>query len=160
MTIRAAGRWSAACLMVVASLLPPPATAQTDDARVLVRGIVVDLVSGRPLDGAFVRPPEPYRGVLTDESGRFQVSLARGEDHRLQIERLGYSSAEFVLGAEEMGRALRIQLEPQAILLEGIEVYSESLLEQFRRRQNALAGVVNTYPAEDLVAAEVHGALF
>jgi len=147
-------------LFVLAAVLvwgftPRPATAQEPQEQILVTGTVVDLATGDPLEGAFVRPPEPHRGSLTDESGRFQLSLAAGRGHRLQVERLGYAPAEFVLAAEEMGMALRIQLDPQAILLEGIEVFSESLMEQFTRRQNASYGVINTYTTADLIAAEV-----
>jgi hypothetical protein len=155
MRARAAGVY--VLVTVVASgLTLRPATAQEPEERVLVSGTVVDLVTGEPLEGAFVRPPEPHRGSLTDESGRFELSLPRGEDHALEVERLGYAPAEFVLSADEMAMTLRIQLDPQAILLEGIEVYSESLMEQFARRQNASAGLISTFTTEDLINAEVN----
>jgi hypothetical protein len=147
----------ASLLVLGASIiLPVAAIGQEVEVRVTVLGRVVDRTSGAPLAGAFVRPEPPYRGALTDETGRFQLSLPPDEDHPLHIERLGYAPLDFVLASGEMGMSLRIELDPQAILLEGIEVFSESLSEQFERRRNAVPGVVRAFGTPEILEAGVH----
>jgi hypothetical protein len=139
-----------------ATLVPVVAAGQEVEVRTTVLGRVVDRTTGAPLAGAFVKPPAPYRGSLTDETGRFQLSLPPGKDHPLHIERLGYAPLDFVLAAGEMGMSLRVELDPQAILLEGIEVFSESLSEQFERRLNSRRGVVRGFGTREILEVDAH----
>jgi len=112
-------------------------------------GRVLDAATGTPLSGAFVHLEGEDWGVLTDEDGRFSLPRVPRGLLSVAVEQLGYvdlvRTTEFREGAEP----LVLALEPDPLLLEGIEVVTD----RFERRRRALAIPSQAYDREDLLAS-------
>jgi iron complex outermembrane receptor protein len=111
---------------------------------VLIRGLVLDAVTGMPLPGAEVRLVELNRTELTHEDGEFHFSRLAGGRYTLVVERMGYRRAMRVveLGAND-STFLRVPLEFSALELPGLTatgVVSRRPGEQLSRAATVLGG--------------------
>src|SRR5207247_1660882 len=88
--------------------------AQQGEATTLVTGLVTDTLTGRPLRLAVVRVAETGASTLTDESGRYQIVVARGPV-RLEVRRIGYEPASVTLQAAGHWMRNHVYLRPLAI---------------------------------------------
>jgi hypothetical protein len=132
----------------------PPVWAQT------IRGIIVDDVSGRPIEEAVVDLVDAEDRILgqdvTDINGWFSIPVPDGETYQLRSGGLGYLptlSTEFSLEAgQTLGAELRMGVSP--VRIEGIEAVVEGGIEMgldrvgFYDRQQIGFGQVRT--PEDL----------
>ena len=73
-----------------------PRTAATQEvpatSRVVVEGTVFDTLTGRPVRLAIVRVAGTDQSVLSDDRGRYRLSLPQGE-WQLEVRRIGYQKA-------------------------------------------------------------------
>src|SRR5947209_1288550 len=95
--------------------------AQQGEATTLVTGLVTDTLTGRPLRLAVVRVAETGASTLTDESGRYQIVVARGSV-RLEVRRIGYEPASVTLQAAGHWMGHHVYLRPLAIGLAPVTV--------------------------------------
>ncbi len=148
-----AARWPITLLVpaLVLLLSPTPSVwAQT------IQGIIVDDVSGRPIDEAVVDLVTADDRILgqdiTDINGWFSIQVPDGETYQLRSGGMGYLptlSTEFSLGpGQTIGAQLRMEVSP--VRLEGLEAVVEGGIEMgldrvgFYDRQQIGFGQVRT----------------
>ena len=84
-------------------------------------------------------------GSITNNEGRFRIPDMTEGTLALSIELIGYEKLDWI-GQVEAGDELVIELAPQAVLLEGLEVVTD----RFRSRRKAAATNVFAYEADAL----------
>lgn len=112
-------------------------------------GRVLDAATGTPLNGAFVHLEGEDWGVLTDENGRFNLTEVPRGLLSVAVEQLGYVDLIQTTRFGEGSEPLVLALEPDPLLLEGIEVVTD----RFERRRRALAIPSQAYDREDLLGS-------
>jgi len=130
-----------------------PVTAQaTADAteRLVLRGTIVDGVTGEPLHGAFIAPLGSETGYLTHENGTFALPVLPQSDYYLYAELIGYETYRFEISGPDP-EVFVVTLRPNPIELEGIRV----LVDRFERRRKGVAVQVRSLSREDLVSAPI-----
>ncbi len=99
----------------------------------MVSGVVLDTSTGKPLPAATIRVAGPSnKGTITNERGQFQLSLSSGES-LLIISYLGYRS-DTVDASASNSRALRVELQPEAIKMSEVIVTDEDPAYEIIRR--------------------------
>jgi carboxypeptidase-like protein len=136
------------------ALLARHGVAQEPEAFDLL-GRVVDANSGQPLDGAWVAVTGTQWGSITNEEGRFRIAHVEAGRIALTIERLGYETLEWVGEVSGDDGLLRIDLNAQPIVLEGLQVVTD----RFRARRNAVATSVFAYDSGELASGNERSAL-
>ena len=120
--------------------------AQQGEATTLVTGLVTDTLTGRPLRLAVVRVAETGASTLTDESGRYQIVVARGPV-RLEVRRIGYEPASVTLQAAGHWMRNHVYLRPLAIGLTPVTVtardeFARGLIQRaIARKHEVYAGI-------------------
>ena len=136
-------------LAVVAS----PAGAQQKpvckDGEARIVGVIVDSETDSPLAGAYVSVNASEWGSLTTDDGRFLLCEIPAGTHLVTVERLGYVTLESRVEADPSGDPVALQMHPDPVLLEGLEIVSD----RFERRRRAVATTVRTYDEEDLASS-------
>jgi hypothetical protein len=97
-------------------------------AQDVIRGIVTDSISGRPLQHALVTVVGTDRQIFSSASGRFELrDLPRGT-HRIRVNQIGYVAAEraVTLGASEAPPLLAFALTRSEYRLPELVVVAES----------------------------------
>lgn len=122
---------------------------EDDPGSFVLRGRVLDAVTREPIHGAFVAPVGSGTGFLTDTLGNFALRLPRVRYHRLYAEQMGYATTEFAYEVGPEPEALIFLLQPNPIMLKGIEV----LTDRFDRRRRMAMGVVQAYDRRDLLTS-------
>lgn len=139
-------------LVLVLPLSLPAQEPETTDDPLTIRGQVVDAESGSPVAGALVEPPDRRSARVTDPEGRFAIpDLRPGE--RLDVSLLGYETARVSVPRD--GGTLRIELEPDPIVLAGIEVLSD----RFEDRRRSVGRTVRVFDRVALLETEYHNVL-
>lgn len=117
-----------ALLLAALALTAVPAAT----AAQVVRGIVAETGSDRPVEGAFVRllasDGSRAAATFTDRDGSFTLRAPEAGRYRLRVERLGYdgtTGAWFELGAAATLRRT-VRLEPRPAALSDLEVEGKS----------------------------------
>jgi hypothetical protein len=110
-----------------------------------VFGQILDSETGSPLIGAWVGLTGTEWGSISNPDGRFRIP--DHEDGRLDltIEVLGYQTLNWS-GEVALGDAVQIEMVPEPILLEGIQVMAD----RFQSRRNAAGTSVLAFDASDL----------
>ncbi|HEV2736084.1 MAG TPA: carboxypeptidase-like regulatory domain-containing protein, partial [Longimicrobiaceae bacterium] len=121
--------------LVAAAAVAGPAAAQeaAGPSTVPVGGQVVDRSTGQPLAGAYVELAGTHLETLTDEQGRFTFRKVRPGEHTVAVSLLGYAELEHKQTVAAGQPAVRLALEPDPVLLEGLTV-NLNVLEQRRNR--------------------------
>jgi hypothetical protein len=138
-----------ACILTIAALalLARSGHAQEIDRTPFdLFGTVVDATSGEALVGAWVGYTDSNWGSITDDVGRFRFPDMVPGRLALTIEQLGYEALEWVGAVSAADELLRIELTPQPIILEGLNV----VVDRFESRRRAVATSVFAYDAADL----------
>lgn len=117
--------------VVALALAVAPLQAQRSAARVTVSGIVTDASSGHAVNGALIEFPELRRQATTDAKGRFAAPGLRAGKHKLVVNQLGFKTLVREVDVQD-GELIFIALEPDPVMLKGIEVQSDRL--ESRRR--------------------------
>lgn len=123
-----------------------PVAAQTPG---LLRGHLLDGETYAPLFGAYVGLEGAGRGVLTDSTGYFALPVARTGQYVLQIRQLGYRDLSMALTAESAEQPLLLQLDPDPVEIEGLQV----LVERFQDRRRGPFGAVDVLTQAELLRA-------
>lgn len=110
--------------------------------------MVVDAVTEAPLARASVSVAKSDWQSLTTESGRFLLCEIGGGPHWLTVERLGYETFAAPVQATASGDPVRVRMQADPIVLEGLEV----VMDRFRHRRRAVATTVQTYDEEELAS--------
>lgn len=132
-----------------------PALGAQQPAKVTINGIVVDRSSGAPIRAAAVRVAGERTAVITDQEGRFRLQGITPGTVRVEAEQLGYAKWSQPHAADSTGTFLRIELEPDPIVLKGIQVTADRI----RARRNATAVSVRAYTSEQLAMSPSFDAL-
>jgi len=135
---------------LLATLQPAIAHAQdtrgSDGGKVVISGTVVDRSTGVPMSGVFVAIESLNLTVFSDREGRFATRAITTGTWTLTAGQLGFKlwRQDWVV-APGMA-AIEIRMEPDPIMLEGIQVVSDGI----KRRRNATAVSVRAYSADQL----------
>ena len=117
-------------------------TVHTEET-VDLEGQVVDHLTGQSVEYVDVRLAGTMRGTSTDEHGRFSLSVQPGQQI-LQFSRIGYRVATRTVHASSYTRtALRVELVAQALMMKGIDVFSQTTgtrFEQLHESAGTLSG--------------------
>ncbi len=89
----------------------------------MLKGKVVDEVTGAPLTYASVYFNATTNGVSTDQDGKFSISVDPNFTE-LVISFLGYNTIQFNLNPEELGPVYKFEMTPETTELEEVEVKS------------------------------------
>lgn len=136
---------AAAALLASSSAL----AAQTDPDEAVafhLVGQVVDLATGAPVQGARVSVAASEWMSLTNAEGRFILPGLDPGLHSLTVEQLGYRTLVAQVQAVEETPPLRLAIQPDPIVLEGLEVVSR----RFERRRRATGTSVREFDQHDL----------
>ena len=138
---RARGRANVALGLLVTTLvfLLFTGSAAAQVGTVQLSGRVLDATSRTPILGAIVMPLGSTAGYVTDSLGRFELRVPpHPEGYELIVEQLGYASLDVRLPAEAPENFYTVNLSPNPIALEGLEV----LVDRFERRRRFFQGPV------------------
>lgn len=147
---RSALAWIRPSLAVLAALaFAAPANAQSDTAvKQTLSGIVVDATTGTPLVGVWLGIDGSRSQAYTDRDGRFAIHGVQSRGFTVSASQLGYKDASIYV--EAIGdEPMRIELQPDPIVLQGIRVVSNRLA----ARRNAIATSVRAYGAAELATS-------
>jgi hypothetical protein len=127
-----------------------PAAAQEgpacEDGQPRIVGVVIDVSTEAPLEGAFVSVEAMEQGSLTAGDGRFLLCWIDSGLHVVTAERLGYETVTLNVEAVAAAGPVEVRMQPDPILLEGLEIVSD----RFDRRRRAASGAVRAYDQQDL----------
>lgn len=137
---------------VVALSLVSPAAAQQEmpgcvDDRARILGVVVDAGTEMPLSDAHVSAEGSDWGSLTTDNGWFALCGIEAGTHLVTVERLGYATLESQVEAAAPWDRIALRMQPDPILLEGLEIVAD----RFERRRRGVDTAVRTFDREDLV---------
>ena len=135
-----------AALAMAVPCAPLTAQEETRERSGEVIGQVVDARTGTPLAGAFVSLAGSDRGSFTNREGRFQLTGLDVGPHTIAIQQLGYETLLATVEVAISGASLRILMDPDPILLEGLETVSD----RFMQRRRSVAARVIAFGPEDL----------
>ena len=100
--------------------------------EVVVKGFVIDSVTGEPLPYVFVRPYGESKGAVTDEEGRFTYTCPSA-DKQMEVRFIGYAT-KLIRVKPGVTEQMHIRLVPEDISLD--EVVVKPRRERYRRRGN------------------------
>lgn len=113
-----------------------------DEARIF--GVIVDAGTETPLAHAHASVEASNWGSLTTDDGRFLLCGLGPGIHVVTVERLGYVTLESPLEASSTGEPVALQMRPDPVLLEGLEIVTD----RFERRRRATATSVRAFDQE------------
>ncbi|MDE2781922.1 MAG: carboxypeptidase-like regulatory domain-containing protein [Gemmatimonadota bacterium] len=122
-------------------------TCEEDRARIV--GVIIDAATDMPLAGAYVSVETSDWGSLTTDNGRFLLCEVGDGSHLVTVERLGYITLQSRVQADASGDPVALQMRPDPVLLEGLEIVSD----RFERRRRAAATRVLAFDQEDLAGS-------
>lgn len=146
-------------LLAAALLGPLPSMAQVAEEgepdRIVFHGQVLNGTTGQPVAGAAVYLPDPNLGYFTRENGAFRIpDLPRGH-YTVEVERLGYVTLAVELELTDSSIRVDFELEPQPVILEGLEV----VVDRFERRRRGAATSVRVLDEDRLRTSSAWDAL-
>lgn len=148
--------WAAPLAMV-----PVAASAQdgATDTRV-VRGLAVDSVSGRPLEGVVMYLDGRRDEFFTGPEGHIRIAGVRRRDSTLVLRRIGYVPRRVHIPDSESPLAIdlgTVTIRPVATQLDRIAVEAEEVIRYpqleafYRRKQSATGGTFITRDRKSVV---------
>lgn len=118
MDARRAG--TAIFLVLLCGSAPAALNAQAPERT--LTGFVVDAATGTPISGAAVRLAPAQRVALTSPTGEFRFADPPAGFVTLSVEAFGYQPFGLTLDPEDVQESLRILLDPDPLLLDGLDV--------------------------------------
>lgn len=127
-----------------------PATAQSADGATLplLTGRVVDRASGAVVADAILYVGSVEQAIAAGEDGLFRIRLKPGY-YQVEVSRLGYADLTTTVNIGADDRQLTLELEPQPVLLERVQVFGDRL----KSRRNAVPTSVRVFDRRDMVAS-------
>lgn len=117
-------------LGMVVLLSPPSAHAQTP---ILIEGRIEDAVTAQPLTGIFATSADSSVATISDEDGRFTLSLPPDSGRVVLVYGLGYDVQRFELPDESAERTVVLRVEPLPIVIQGVTASAEQAIEVLQR---------------------------
>ncbi len=141
-------------VLAAVAIAASPTAAQDDkpvcvDGEPQILGFVVDHTNEEPLSAALVSVTTTEWASLTTANGRFQLCGILAGTHRITVERLGYRTLEVRVDAAAPPVPIRLRMDPDPILLEGLEIVSD----RFERRRRAVAYSVRAFDREEIASS-------
>jgi hypothetical protein len=139
-----------AAALVALFMAAVPATAQSaDDATLpLLTGRVVDRASGAAIADAIVYLGQVDHPIAAGEDGLFRIRLKPG-NYQVEVSRIGYADLTTTVAIGADGRSVTLELEPQPVLLERVQVYGDRM----KSRRNSIPTAVMAFDRRELVAS-------
>ena len=131
-------RGSGVCAVLLVGLLQSPATGAAQELLVL-RGRVIDSISGQPVADAIVRLPGLQRYTLTTDAGLFRIDDVGRGVHTVVVIQLGYGEKTVRLDVQADTLHV-IRIEPQPIPLPALAVESGFMDRIAKRRAHTMMG--------------------
>jgi hypothetical protein len=131
-------------------LAPASVAGQTPDGAT-VTGVVVDAITGAPLAGSAVRIDGLERSTTTGPNGEFQLRGVPPGRRLIIVRQLGYVQLREALVVQSDGGPLRLELQPDPVMLQAIRVQ----LDRFERRRAASGRAVRAFDRRAIMAAPV-----
>ena len=139
------------CLLVAASgLAAQERPGPGEEEQIRIPGQVVDARTGAPLSGARVSVADTDWMSITNREGRFVLHGIEPGMHTVTVEHLGYHAGGIEMEAAIGGAPIQLAIEPDPILLAGLEVVTR----RFERRRRAVGVPVVEFDQEQLAASE------
>ena len=140
--------------LAAVAIVASPTAAQDDkpvcvDGEPQIVGVVVDRTNEEPLSTALVSVATTEWASLTVAGGRFQLCGILAGTHRVTVERLGYRTLEVRVDAAAPPAPVLLRMDPDPILLEGLEIVSD----RFERRRRAVAYSVRAFDQEEIASS-------
>lgn len=132
-------------LTILLTLTATSLTAQQTDTTT-VKGIVVDGLTGRPLPGVLVSVQAFDWAVISEQDGHFVLPRVPLGQTTLEFTQLGYAATVLTPRVVHDMAALRVELQPEPLVLEGIKVMAN----RFERRRKAAPMAVQAYDSRML----------
>ncbi len=120
-----------------------------EEVRLRLVGQVVDVTTGAAVSSARVSVAASEWMSLTNREGRFLLHDLDPGIHTLTVEQLGYHTLVVQVQAARETPPLRLSIQPDPILLEGLEVVSR----RFERRRRAAGIRVSEFNQDDFVTS-------
>lgn len=120
-------------LMVAMIVCAERVQAQDPPPERVVRGRVIDAVTRQPLGNALVMHEPTSAGELTDSAGGFALRLRITGPVVISVGRFGYEDMRFELPDSVTDRALVLPINPEPVILEGLDIAVDRL-ERLERR--------------------------
>ena len=109
-------------------------------------GHVVDAQTETLLAGVWVSVEGSDWGSFTNNEGRFLLPEVEAGSYVIVVAHLGYETVSVGVEWTEFGAPVQIRMEPDPILLEGLEIVTD----RFRQRRRAAATSVRAFELEEL----------
>jgi len=138
-------------LLLAALLVPGALHGQDAAAPGTLSGVVVDAASGDPVAHATVEIRGTSRSTRTDASGRFTLRGLPEGAHRMIVQQIGYVQRGEWVDVPGDVEPLYLALQPDPIVLRGIEVQ----MDRFEQRRRRSARPVRAFERETLLAAPI-----
>lgn len=122
-------------LLASAAVLPASLSAQ---ATPPLTGVVVDAVTGRPVEGVLVTGTDPGFRAVTDADGRFEIELPAGPGP-VTFTAYGYQRIEREFDPVTAETPVRVALPPLPPELDGLDVSVRS----FRARMDSITTILD-----------------
>ena len=118
----------------------------------IFQGVVLDLESGTPVEGAQVYLPDQNIGFRTGADGAFRIPGIPSGSHEVEIQRIGYTEVRFWVDFHDPFPPLEFELLPDPVVLEGFEVVTD----RFERRRRGAATSIRVFREEQLLTTAAH----
>ena len=121
-----------------------------------LRGVVVDGLRGDSLPNAIVLLVDDKRGMLSDSLGRFEFRNVPVGPQLLAIKQYGYAEVNLDIDVVQGQDAVRIELKPGPLALEGFTIVADHLAtmnKTLRNRRNAYGRSVQALEQERLTSS-------
>lgn len=121
--IARSARLSAVAGLVLAAIASPLSAQQPQGiTTATLSGSVVDAQSDQPIGGAIVSVPALSRAVQTDSEGMFELPDLPIGTHVVRVQQFGYDDLVTAVSIELSGAPVVLQLEPDPLMIEGLDV--------------------------------------
>lgn len=97
-------------LLVSAVFAGNKSEVAADVAKLPVKGIVIDKVTGETLTGVLIKIEDPNLNVYTDFDGEFNFNIAEG-DYTFTSELVSYKTAHVTVKVSDETQMVKIELE-------------------------------------------------
>ena len=109
-------------LRLITPLLLSIALSSALFSEIAVRGILIDRETNRPVAGATVGVLETRKITLSDEGGRFSLSLEKGRRYTIYVSMPGYRRERVIVDAAKKLSLVKIYLSEQIVSADEIVV--------------------------------------
>lgn len=144
-------RQTAALAGVLLAWSLPAAAQEEQSARADIVGRALDRVTRQPIANVYIGLLGTRRSAYTDTNGAFELSAVPSGRQSLAVEILGYAADTVALAVTDAMQPVELLLDPDPIVLEGLQVMNDRLL----HRRRSVATSVRAYDAPSIRSSGV-----